>query len=135
MKKFKLFPLLLVAGALAGCGEPASSKAIETPTNSPTATSPAPTPTPSNITVSERTTCTLLIGPDEDGPLIKYVNEITSADPTDSTALASLRTLKSEIEDVAKTATPEMKELAIALFSEDVNDFKAAGVELLTRCG
>lgn len=47
------------------------------------------TPTAGAFTVSENATCTLLIGPDEDGPLIQYINGISSIDATDKTGLAT----------------------------------------------
>jgi hypothetical protein len=75
-----------------------------------------------------------LIGPDEDGPLIDYVNGITTVDPTDATAVQELSATREEVREIAKRANPEMGALLDALFSEDVNDFKAAGTELLTRC-
>ncbi|WP_454697846.1 hypothetical protein [Arthrobacter humicola] len=85
--------------------------------------------------MSEKATCTLLVGPAEDGPLIQYVNEITSIDPSDQAAVAKLIATRDDIKAIAKSANSEMKELLSALFSEDINDFKAAGTDLLTRCG
>lgn len=135
MRKATLALALVATLALASCAAPETPQAASAPITTPPASpKPTPSPTPSGITVSEKATCTLLIGPDEDGPLIQYINEITSADASDTAALASLITLKGDIEDVARTASPEIKRLVSALFSDDVNDFKAAGVELLTRC-
>jgi hypothetical protein len=76
-----------------------------------------------------------LIGPGEDGPLIDYINGITSVDPTDTAALQELASSRDEVKEIAKRANSEMSALLETLFSEDVNDFKAAGTELLTRCG
>lgn len=136
MRKATLAFVLIATLAVASCADPTTPQAASpTPvTSSPASPKATPSPTLSRITVSEKATCTLLIGPDEDGPLIQYINEITNVDATDTAALASLVTLKGELEDVARSANPEIQRLVRALFSEDVNDFKAAGVELLTRC-
>jgi hypothetical protein len=84
--------------------------------------------------VSEKATCTQLIGTNEDGPLIKYVTGITSIDVSDKAGLTELAEARDAVKDIAKRANPEMKVLLTALFSDDVNDFKAAGTDLLTRC-
>lgn len=125
--------LVSVAFTMAACGGSAAPEAIPSTTSS--AATPTPSPTPSTFTVSEKATCTLLIGPDEDGPLIKYVNGITSVDVSDKVGLAKIAIARDDVKEIAKRANPEMKELLSALFSTDVNDFKAAGTDLLTRCG
>lgn len=132
MRQAAFTTALAAAFALGGCGAPetAPSSAGSMAPSSATAS-----PSPSVFTVSEKTTCTLLIGPNEDGPLIQYVNEITSIDPSDKVAVAKLATTRDDVKEIAKRANPEMKELLTVLFSKDVNDFKAAGTELLTRCG
>lgn len=122
----------LVAFALAGCAAPESPETASSSAAAPS--SATPVPTPSTFTVSEKATCTQLIGPKEDGPLIQYINEITSIDPSDKVAVAKLVTTREDIKNITTRANPEMKEILTALFSEDVNDFKAAGTELLTRC-
>lgn len=127
--------VVLAAPFLGGCGGPAAPAAAPSTAASPSSSSATATPSPSTLTVSEKATCTLLVGPAEDGPLIQYVNEITSIDPSDQAAVAKLIATRDDIKAIAKSANPEMKELLTALFSEDVNDFKAAGTELLTRCG
>ncbi|MDQ0030149.1 hypothetical protein [Arthrobacter bambusae] len=129
-----VFAVVLAASALAlaGCGASAAPEAASTTTSSsPTAT---PTPVPSTITVSEKATCTQLIGPAEDGPLIKYVVGITTGNASDSVGMAKVAAARDDIKEIAKRADPEIKNLITALFSTDVNDFKAAGTDLLTRC-
>jgi hypothetical protein len=121
--------------ALGGCGAAAAPDFAPSTAASPASSSATATPSPSTFTVSEKATCTLLIGPAEDGPLIQYINGITSIDSSDQAALAKLITTRDDVKAIAKSANPEMKELLTALFSEDVNDFKAAGTDLLTRCG
>lgn len=133
MRKSTFAVVLAAPLVLGGCGGPATttpSTAISSALPTPTAT-----PSPSTLAVSEKATCTLLIGPNEDGPLIQYVNGITSIDPSDQAAVAELRATREEIRAIEKSANADMKVFLTALFSEDVNDFKAAGTELLTRCG
>lgn len=120
--------------ATTACGPAESQPESAAPTTTAASESPTPTPTPTAFTISEEATCMQLIGPDEDGPLIDYVNGITTVDPTDATAVQELSATREEVREIAKRANPEMGALLDALFSEDVNDFKAAGTELLTRC-
>jgi hypothetical protein len=121
--------LLLGSGCSAGTEAQSSpTTAASTPTQSATSSSAA------TITVSEKAICTQLVGPKEDGPLIEYINGITTVDATDSAAIAELSATRTEIQQIAIRADSELRTLVNALFSEDVNDFKAAGVELLTRC-
>lgn len=122
---------LIAAFALSGCGAP---EAAPSSVASPAPSSVTATPSPTVLTVSEKTTCTLLIGPEENGPLIQYINGVTGIDPSDKAAVARLATVRDEIKEISKRSVPEMKELLDSLFSPDVNDFKAAGAELLTRC-
>lgn len=84
--------------------------------------------------MSEAATCTLLIGPKEDGPLIQYINGVTGSDPADQAAITKTAEARDSVKNVAKSANPEMKVLLAALFSTDINEFKASGVDLLTRC-
>jgi hypothetical protein len=84
--------------------------------------------------VSEEATCTLLVGPKEDGPLIQYVNGVTGFDASNQAAIAKTAEARDSVKDIAESANPEMKALLTALFSKDFNEFKASGVDLLTRC-
>lgn len=118
--------------ATTACGPAESQPASVASTT--VAASESPTPTPTTFTISEKATCTQLIGPNEDGPLIDYINGVTDFDPADTSAMEELRATSDEVKEIAKRANPEMSALLDALFSEDVNDFKAAGTELLTRC-
>lgn len=131
IRKVAFTAALVAAFALGGCGAP---EAAPSSVGSPAPSSATATPSPNVLTVSEKTTCTLLIGPEENGPLIQYINGVTAMDPSDKAAIAELATTRDEIKEISKRSVPEMKELLAALFSTDLNDFKAAGVELLTRC-
>jgi hypothetical protein len=135
MRKATFAVVLGAPFVLSGCGGPGTPDAAPSTAVSPASSSATATPSPSTLTVSEKATCTLLVGPDEDGPLIQYVNGITNIDPSDQAAVAKLIATRDEVKAIAKSANQEMKELLTALFSEDVNDFKAAGTDLLTRCG
>lgn len=76
----------------------------------------------------------MLIGPTENGPLIQYVNGVAAFDAKNEAAIVKTAEARDSVKNIAKSANPEMKVLLTALFSEDFNDFKASGVELLTRC-
>jgi hypothetical protein len=135
LRKAKFTAALAAAFVLGGCGVPAAPQTAPASAAAAAPSSATATPSPSAFTVSEKATCTLLIGPKEDGPLIQYINGITSIDASDKAAVAKLVTTRDDVKDIAKSANPEMKGLLTALFSENINDFKAAGTELLTRCG
>lgn len=122
---------LLFASACGANAVEQSTVATSTSTPTPSAT---PSPTSTTITVSEKAICTQLVGPREDGPLIRYINGISTVDATDTAAIAKLSATRTEIQQIAIRADSDMRALINALFSEDVNDFKAAGVDLLTRC-
>ena len=130
MKRTLTLVAIMCAIALSGCGSPSAE------TQAPLAPSPTAAPaTSATIAISEEATCTLLVGPNEDGPLIRYVNGISSTDVTDPTAVPKLRDHKDEVVAIGDRSNPELQLLITTLMSDDVNDFKAAGVELLTRCG
>ncbi|MDP9983579.1 hypothetical protein J2W14_003000 [Pseudarthrobacter oxydans] len=76
----------------------------------------------------------MLIGSKEDGPLIQYVNGVAGFDAADQAAVTKTAEARDAVKNIAKSANPEMKVLLAALFSSDINEFKASGVELLTRC-
>ena len=133
VRKMLCLLVLVSALALGGCGTPSAAEegattAPATPTSNPTGT-----PTPS-FSVSEAATCMLLIGPNEDGPLIQYVNVVSKGAAASTEELAKGAAALTAINDAAKTANPEMKQLLTQLNSPDVTNFKAAGIDLLTRC-
>jgi hypothetical protein len=135
MNKTKFSLILLGTLALVGCGQQATPDAAISATMPSTPTiSSSPTSAPTAFTVSEKATCTLLIGPKEDGPLIQYINGVSSFDASNHAAIVKTAEARDSVKDIAKSAGSEMKVLLTALFSDDVNQFKASGVELLTRC-
>lgn len=130
MKRKLVLTAAMCTMALTGCGPSASE--VKAP---PMSESTAAATTEAKIVISEEATCALLVGPNEDGPLIRYVNGISSADPADTSSIQDLRDNRTEVNAIGERSTPELQLLITTLFSEDVNDFKAAGAELLTRCG
>lgn len=135
MRNVTFAAVLAAPLALGGCAGPMAQDTSPSPAASPAPLSATATPSPSKLIVSEKATCALLVGPAEDGPLIQYVNGIASIDPSDQSAVSKLVTTRDDLRAIAKSANPEMNGLLTALFSNDLNDFKAAGTELLTRCG
>ncbi|MDP9883099.1 hypothetical protein J2W21_000589 [Sinomonas atrocyanea] len=93
-----------------------------------------PTPAPSAFTVSTFATCAQLAGTKQDGPLYQYISTITSSHATDAANIDKLRTLQTQLMGVADHADPKMKQLIENLWSTNVSDFKAAGVELVSEC-
>ncbi|WP_146238943.1 hypothetical protein [Arthrobacter livingstonensis] len=133
MKRTFTLLAILCAMTLSGCGSATKASEVTTSVAS-SSTSEATATSKSPIVISEMATCSLLVGVNEDGPLIRYVTGIASVDPTDTTAIQKLRDDRDEVTAAGEHAGPEMKLLIETLFSEDMNDFKAAGTELLTRC-
>lgn len=150
---------LVAALALAGCGGDDTTVAESaTPTSSATTETVEPTesaePTdssePAPITVGTQTTCQLFFGDMADNDLANRI--IAAANKTDLSRadLVTYDGLADDIEDIASRAEPDlqvyldvqaqmMRDFAEDIRSgqgsvHDMNNFKAAGLELLNRC-
>ncbi|MDQ0212561.1 hypothetical protein [Arthrobacter bambusae] len=123
---------ITITAALSGCATTGTVSPMPSATSG--SLSPTPTPTPTPFAVSKVATCDQLVGPNQDGPLIKYIHLVANFDANDASQGEQLRSLKSDLEGVATHAAPDFQQLIQALWSANINDFKAAGAELLTRC-
>lgn len=154
-----IFPVILLTSlAVAACGQGASDNstpvesATAAPTASPTATPPPTSSSPEPLVVSEAATCTQLIGPEEDGPLIDGVNIVAGMSSGEAPDFALAEETAAELTSIMRHADDELKpylEVFIqplddigaasrgelpAGYDLDIEEWKAAGTELLTRC-
>lgn len=103
------------------------------------------------LVVSEAATCMQLVGPDEDGPLIRGVDAVTSVtdgNPDVELAEEVLAELESVIEHSNEDLRPYINAFAAPIeaivsasngelpsdWEADIDEWQAAGTELLTRC-
>lgn len=138
--------ILMASTALVGCAVASVPQA---------APAPSATPTPTTLpAVSTRTTCTLLFGTDMNGPINKTVDiigrfvdspDISTVTSVElSEVISELETAKasaaSDLQPYIEAQVTPMRELLAAKRGTATNgtvkfdEYKAAGLELITRC-
>lgn len=151
--RFAAIPLALIL--LAGCAAPeAESQPAES-----TSSTPTPTPTPSATVeetepafqVSVESTCTQLLGENEDGPFYETLDFVVEFEDISPATITKARGHKDEIDGLALHAqdnmVPYLEGFASPMtemieitedggtnYQFDATDFKAAGTELINIC-
>lgn len=143
------FALLFLVGCASpeSASEPAAEATTANASPSPSATSAAE----SAFKVSRQTTCTQLLGQNEEGPLYQTIDFVNDFQNIDAETLTTARGLKEELDGLAlhaednmvpflegfaspMTEMIEITEGGGTTYNFDATDFKAAGTELVNLC-